>query len=89
MTSGQAAVLRVLTDEGVLHLLPPLAHCPGGPRPYLSGARPPSAVLELWANLLCDPALERSVASGSAAAELALSHVSRHVFPEEPETGAP
>lgn len=82
-------MLRTLADEGVLHLLPPLALCPGGPATYLYNGRPPAAVLELWAHLLGDAALERSVQSGSAAAELALSHVTSYLFPEAPEAGAP
>ena len=84
----QLAVLRVLADEGVLHLLPPLALCPGGPVPYLTGGTLPPAVLELYMRLMADSALERSVQSGSAAAELALYHVAGYLFPDTPAAGA-
>ena len=85
--SLQVLLLHMLADEGALHLLPPLVVCPGGPAPYLTGAPLPQAVLELWARLLGDGALERSLESGSAAGELALFHLAAYLFPEKPEAG--
>ena len=84
----QVAVIRTLADEGSLHLLPPLAQCPGGPVPYLSSGSLPGAVLSAWAQLLGDGALERSLESGSAAGELALHHLSLYVFAEDAHSGA-
>ena len=88
----QVAALRVLADEGALHLLPPLTQSPGGPAPYLCGSlrggRPPEAVLQLWLELLGNGALERSLATGSAAADIVLFHVTHYLFgPRQSEAG--
>ena len=84
----QIAVIRTLADEGSLHLLPPLAQCPEGPVPYLSGGSLPGAVLSTWARLLGDGMLDRSLESGSAAGELALHHLSVYIFAEGTDPGA-